>query len=173
MNLIGLIPFASVTPIIFGLPIGGTPTTNIWVTGTMAFLTFVLMVFNGLRLQGKHYLAHFAPGPNWIAPLMVLVEIIGTIAKVCALALRLFAANVAGHILVAVLIGLIVMAVQSLGMVAGFPVALIIVIGSIVISLIEIFVAFLQAFIFTYLTALFIGMSVNLHHDDEHEAAAH
>ncbi|MEM7582382.1 MAG: F0F1 ATP synthase subunit A [Acidobacteriota bacterium] len=175
MNLIGLVPFGSVTPKIFnGLHIGGTPTTNIYITATLAILTFILMVFNGLRFGGKDYIAHFAPGPWWIAPLIVPVEIIGTVAKVVALALRLFAANVAGHILVAVLIGLIVLSLKSLGMVFGLPVALIVVAGSVVISMVEIFVAFLQAFIFTYLSSLFIGMSVNLHHDDDHaEAGAH
>jgi F-type H+-transporting ATPase subunit a len=141
------------------------------------------MVFNGLRYGGKHYLAHFAPGPWWIAPLIVPVEIIGTFAKVIALALRLFAANVAGHILMGVLISLAVLAVKSLGAV-GFPVALLVVAGSVAISMVEIFVAFLQAFIFTYLTALFIGLSVNVHHEEHghgevargsqgHGAAAH
>jgi len=174
MNLIGLVPVASVSPLVLGgLHIGGTPTTNIYITATLAFLTFVLMVFNGLRFGGKDYLAHFAPGPWWIAPLIVPVEIIGTVAKVVALALRLFAANVAGHILLAVLIGLVVMPLKSLGMVAGFPVALMVVAGSVAISMVEIFVAFLQAFIFTYLTALFIGMSVNVHHDDHEAASAH
>lgn len=174
MNLLGLVPVASVAPLVLGgLHIGGTPTTNIYVTGTLACLTFILMVFNGLRYGGKDYLAHFSPGPWWIAPLIVPVEIIGTVAKVVALALRLFAANTAGHILLAVLIGLVVLAFKSLGLVAGLPVALMVIAGSVVISLVEIFVAFLQAYIFTYLTTLFIGMSVNVHHDDHQEAGAH
>jgi len=177
MNLLGLIPLGTVIPALTGVHIGGTPVTNIYVTGTLAALTFVLMVFNGLRYGGKHYLAHFAPGPWWIAPLIVPVEIIGTFAKVIALALRLFAANVAGHILMGVLISLAVLAVKSLGAV-GFPVAILVVAGSVAISMVEIFVAFLQAFIFTYLTALFIGLSVNVHHDEHghgeaHGAAAH
>lgn len=167
MNLLGLVPFAAIMPSLTGLHIGGTPTTNIYVTGTLAAMTFVLMVFNGIRYGGKAYFAHFAPGPWWMAPLIVPVEIIGTFAKVIALALRLFAANVAGHILMAVLISLAVLAVTSLGL-AGLPVALVVVIGSVAISLVEIFVAFLQAFIFTYLTALFIGLSVNVHHDEHH-----
>ncbi|MEM1203523.1 MAG: F0F1 ATP synthase subunit A [Acidobacteriota bacterium] len=170
MNLIGLIPFASVTPKLTGYYIGGTPTTNIFITGTLAFLTLFLMVWNGIRFGGKHYFAHFAPGPWWIAPLIVPVEIIGTFAKAAALALRLFAANTAGHILLAVLISLAAMAIEAMGVVSGMPVAIVVVLGGVVISMVEIFVAFLQAFIFTYLTALFIGMSVNVHHD---EAGAH
>ncbi len=174
MNLLGIIPIGSVSPLVLGgLHIGGTPTTNIYFTGTLALLTFILMVFNGLRYGGKDYLAHFAPGPWWIWPLIVPVEIIGTVAKVVALALRLFAANTAGHILLAVLVGLVVMSLKSLGMLVGMPVALMVIAGSVAITLVEIFVAFLQAFIFTYLTALFIGMSVNVHHDDHQEAGAH
>ncbi len=173
MNLLGLIPIGSVFPALTGVHIGGTPVTNIYVTGTLAALTFVLMVFNGIRYGGKHYFAHFAPGPWWIAPLIVPVEIIGTFAKVVALALRLFAANVAGHILMGVLIGLAVLAMKSLGTVMGLPVALLVVFGSAAISLIEIFVAFLQAFIFTYLTALFIGLAVNVHHEEHGHAEGH
>jgi F-type H+-transporting ATPase subunit a len=174
MNLLGLVPVGSVTPLVLGgVHVGGTPTTNIYFTGTLALLTFILMVAGGVRYGGKAYFAHFAPGPWWIWPLIVPVEIIGTIAKVIALALRLFAANTAGHILLAVLIGLAVLALKSLGMLVGFPVALMVVAGSVAISLVEIFVAFLQAFIFTYLSALFIGMSVNVNHDDHQEAGAH
>jgi F-type H+-transporting ATPase subunit a len=173
MNLLGLIPIGTVVPALSGLHIGGTPTTNIYFTGTLAALTFVLMVWNGLRFGGKHYLAHFAPGPWWIAPLIVPVEIIGTFAKAIALALRLFAANTAGHILMGVLIGLAVLAMGSMGW-AGLPVAIVVVIGSVAISVVEIFVAFLQAFIFTYLTALFIGQAVNVHHEEHgHGAASH
>ncbi len=174
MNLLGMIPIGMVSPLVLGgIHIGGTPTTNIYFTGTLALLTFILMVAGGIRYGGKAYFAHFAPGPWWIWPLIVPVEIIGTIAKVVALALRLFAANTAGHILLAVLIGLAVLSLKSLGMLVGLPVALLVVAGSVAISLVEIFVAFLQAFIFTYLTALFIGMSVNVHHDDHEEAGAH
>lgn len=172
MNLLGSIPLGTVTPVLLGKHIGGTPTTNIWITGTLATLTMVLMVFNGLRLGGKDYLAHFSPGPSWIAPMMVPLEILGTFAKVGALAIRLFAAMNAGHILLAVLLGLILTAGQSLGLV-GLPVVAMIVIGSVAISLVEIFVAFLQAFIFTYLSTLFIGLSVNLHPDEHSEEAAH
>jgi F-type H+-transporting ATPase subunit a len=172
MNLLGLIPLAAVSQKLTGLHIGGTPVTNIYVTGTLAAMTFLLMVWNGIRYGGKAYFAHFAPGPWWIAPLIVPVEIIGTFAKVIALALRLFAANVAGHILMGVLIGLAVLAMKSLGYL-GLPVALLVVVGSVAISLIEIFVAFLQAFIFTYLTALFIGLAVNVHHDDHGHAEGH
>lgn len=174
MNLLGLVPIGSVAPL-WGLHVGGTPTANIYVTATLAILTLIMMVVNGLRFGGKAYLAHFSPGPVWTAPFMVPIEIIGALARIFALALRLFVAMIAGHIVMAVLIGLILKAGQALGTGGGLAVGAIIVGGSVAIYMIEIFVAFLQAFIFSYLTALFIGMSVNVHHEGEHghEAAAH
>lgn len=167
VNLLGLLPIAAVTPL-FGTHIGGTATGNIFVTATLAILTLLMMVINGLRLGGKQYLAHFCPGPLWLAPLLVPVEIIGLIAKIFALTVRLFANMIAGHILLAVLISFILMAGQAMGTVGGLAVAIPVVLGSVAINLLEIFVAFLQAFIFTFLTTLFIGMSVVFHHDEGH-----
>ncbi len=173
INLLGLLPLGTVTPAILGgLHIGGTATANIWVTATLALLTLFLMVFNGLRLGGVDYLKHFMPGPAFLAPLMIFLEVIGLISKTVALALRLFANMVAGHILLAVLISMILTAGQALGTGGGLVIAAIVVASSVAVSMLEIFVAFLQAFIFTYLTTLFIGMSVNVHHDHE-EASAH
>lgn len=168
MNLIGMLPVASTTRL-FGLYLGGTPTANIYVTGALALMTLVLMVFNGLRLGGIDYIKHFTAGaPLWITPLIVPLEIIGTLARAAALALRLFIAIAGGHILLAVLVGLILKAGTALGTVGGLAVGVVVVLGSVAIGLVEVFVAFLQAFIFTYLSALFIGMSVNVKHDHEH-----
>lgn len=165
MNLLGLVPLGSWSPLA-GLHIGGTPTANIWITGTLAVITLVIMVFYGLKIGGLEYLKHFNPGaPMWIAPLIVVLEVISTLARIFALAIRLFAAIAGGHILLAVLVGLILTAGQAMGMGGGLGIGLVVVTGSVAISLVEVFVAFLQAFIFTYLSALFIGMSVNLHHD--------
>ena len=168
MNLLGLIPLGTLVPALSGLHIGGTPTGNIWVTSTLAIMTLILMVVNGLRYGGKAYLAHFSPGPVWMAPLMIPVEIMGLFAKIFALAVRLFANMVAGHVLLAVLLMMILMSGQALGHAMGFGIGLVLVIGSVAVNMLEIFVAFLQAFIFTYLTTLFIGMSVNVHHEEHH-----
>jgi len=174
VNLLGLIPLGSWSPLI-GIHLGGTATGNIWVTATLAILTMLMMVANGIRLGGTAYLAHFCPGPLWLAPLLVPVEIIGLIAKVFALAVRLFANMIAGHILLAVLLSFILAAGAAMGAGGGLAVAVPVVLGSVAITLLEIFVAFLQAFIFTFLTTLFIGMSVVVHHDheDEHAPAEH
>jgi F-type H+-transporting ATPase subunit a len=168
INLLGLLPFAAVSSL-FGIHLGGTATGNIWVTGTLALMTMGMMVVNGLRLGGRHYLAHFCPGPIWLAPLLVIVEIIGLVAKIFALAVRLFANMIAGHILLAVLLGFILSAAATMGAGGGFGIAVPVVLGSAAINLLELFVAFLQAFIFTFLTTLFIGQSVVFHHDGHGE----
>ncbi len=176
INLLGLLP---VTPLskLAGAHIGGTATGNIWVTATLAIMTMFLMVGNGLRLGGKAYLAHFCPGPLWLAPLLIPVEIIGLVARIFALAIRLFANMIAGHILLAVLLGFILSAGTAMGAGGGIAVAVPVILASAAIMMLEIFVAFLQAFIFTFLTALFLGASVNVHHaadhDDEVAHAAH
>ena len=179
LNLLGLLPIASVS-VLFGTHIGGTATGNVWVTATMAILTGLMMVVNGLRLGGRHYIAHFCPGPLWLAPLLVPVELVGLVAKVFALTIRLFANMLAGHVLLAVLLSFIFLAANAMGTAGGLAVAVPVVIGSVAITCLEIFVAFLQAFIFTFLTALFIGQSVVFHHGDhghehgpEEGAAAH
>ena len=175
INLLGLLPLAAISPIIFGGQhyIGGTATGNIWVTATLAIMTLILMVYNGLRIGGKAYLDHFMPGPRFLAPMMIALEVIGLVAKIFALTMRLFANMIAGHVLMAVLVSLILMAGAGLGLFGGLGVGVVVTAGSVAIMMLEIFVAFLQAFIFTYLTTLFIGMSVNVHHDDHGEAEAH
>jgi F-type H+-transporting ATPase subunit a len=172
VNLLGLLPINSISPL-FGTHIGGTATANIFVTVTMAVLTLLMMVINGLRLGGKHYLAHFCPGPMWLAPLLVPVELVGLGAKIFALAVRLFANMMAGHILLAVLVGFILSAWSAMGAAGGLMLAVPVVVGSVAITLLEVFVAFLQAFIFTFLTTLFIGMSVNVYHDVHEEHHDH
>jgi F-type H+-transporting ATPase subunit a len=178
VNILGLLPIPVISNL-FGTHLGGTATGNIWVTATLALMTMAMMVVNGVRLGGTAYLAHFFPGPLWLKPLLGLVEIIGLFAKVFALAVRLFANMIAGHILLAVLLSFILAAgAKSTGL--GLGVGLIVVASSVAINFLELFVAVLQAFIFTFLTTLFIGMSVVLHHDEHHagpheghEAAAH
>jgi F-type H+-transporting ATPase subunit a len=171
LNILGLLPIPVVSNL-FGTHLGGTATGNIWVTATLAVMTMAMMVINGFRLGGAKYLAHFFPGPIWLKPLLGLVEIIGLIAKIFALAVRLFANMIAGHILLAVLLSFILTAgAKSTGL--GLGIGAVVVLGSVAINLLELFVAFLQAFIFTFLTTLFIGMSVVLHHDEHEDAHGH
>lgn len=178
VNLLGLLPLEPLTRRLVRsvFPdahhgIGGSATGNIWVTATLAACTLFMIVINGLRLSGLKYLAHFCPGPLWLAPLLVPVEIVGLIAKIFALAVRLFANMVAGHVLLAVLLGFISASYIALGAGAATGIGIVVVLVGVAFNLLEIFVAFLQAFIFAFLTTLFIGQAVVIHHDhgDEEE----
>jgi len=172
VNVLGLLPIQSISAL-GPLHLGGTATSNLWVTATLAVLTLVAMVVNGLRFGGMDYVKHFNPGPWWLFWLLIPVEIIGLCAKIFALAVRLFANMMAGHILLGVLVGLILTAGTTLGAGAGWGIGVLVVAGAVAISLLEVFVAFLQAFIFSFLTAVFIGMSVNIHQEHADEAGAH
>jgi F-type H+-transporting ATPase subunit a len=170
VNLLGILPVHWVR--IFGANIGGAATGNIWITATLALITLGMVVVNGLRLGGKQYIAHFSPGPLWLAPLLIPLEIIGLFARIFALTVRLFANMVAGHVLLAVLVGFIFSAAAS-GALYGTGVAIPVVLGSLAITLLELLVALLQAFIFTFLTALFIGQAIVFHHDAPGTEGAH
>ena len=176
VNLLGLLPLEPLTRgVVRGIfpdahhGIGGSATGSLWVTATLATCTFLLIVINGLRFSGVAYLAHFCPGPLWLAPLLVPVEIIGLFAKIFALAVRLFANMVAGHVLLAVLLGFVSGSYLALGAGAATGIGIVVVLVGVAFNLLEIFVAFLQAFIFTFLTTLFISQAVMIHHEHGHE----
>jgi len=145
-NLLGLIPI---------FPGGFNLTGNIAVTLTLSFIVLIVINFSGNKYYWKHI---FAPDiPFWLYIIMVPVEIIGIISKPFALMIRLFANITAGHIIVLSLISLIYI-FKSMWM-AGVSVPFVV-----FMDCIELLVAFLQAFIFTMLSALFIGMAVEEHH---------
>lgn len=173
VNLLGLLPLEPITkPIMerFGQAHGiyGTATGNIFVTGTLAVCTLVMIIANGLRINGLAYVKHFFMGPFPISVVIAFLEVVGLVAKTFALAVRLFANMMAGHILLAVLVSFIMMA-GATGYALGFGVAVLVVLGSVAINLLELFVAFLQAFIFTFLSCVFIGQAVVIHHEHEHD----
>jgi len=178
VNLLGLLPLEPVTR---GLVksvyphahhgIGGSATGNIWVTGSLAACTLIMVVFNGFRYNGMGYVKHFFQGPIYIAPLIAFLEVVGVVAKCFALTVRLFANMVAGHVLLAVLMSFISLSYTGLGAGAATGIGIVVVLVSVTFYLLEIFVAFLQAFIFTFLTTLFIGQAVVIHHEHEDEHA--
>ncbi len=153
MNLLGLVPY------------GVTSTSNIAVTGGLAFISFVMIQAAAIRAQGLgKYLMHLTGGVPWFLwPITVPVEFIGLFTKPFALCLRLFANMTGGHMVVLSLIGLIFI-FQSYVL---SPIPVLFAAG---ISLLEILVAFLQAYIFTILTALFMGVGIQAaeHHGDAH-----
>ncbi len=147
-NLMGLIPFPP--------PFGANVTGNIAITMTLAVFTFFMIQLNGNKTYWKHIFA--APGvPFWLLPIMIPVEIIGMVSKPFALMVRLFANITAGHIIVLSLVALIFI-FDSL---AVAPVSILFVIF---MDCLELLVAFLQAYVFTLLSALFIGMAVEEGH---------
>ena len=145
-NVLGLIPI---------FPGGANVTGNISLTFVLSLFTMIIVNINGNKYYWKHI---FLPNvPFWLWPLMVVVEVVGVISKPFALMVRLFANITAGHIIVLSLISLIFI-FKTLA-IAPVSVAFVL-----FMDVLELLVAFLQAFIFTLLTALFIGMAVEEHH---------
>jgi len=176
-NLVGLMPLLDIQHLVgsfFGnshfAVIGGTATGRLSVTLALAFIAFLLWHVNSIRTIGvKGWATHFLGGaPVFLAPIMVPVEIMGTFVKPFALGLRLFANMTAGHVLLAVLTGFIAQAFK-LGLAGGVPIAGIALFASVAIMFLEIFVSFIQAFIFMFLTTLFIAQMSHGHHDDHAE----
>lgn len=142
-NLLGLLPGAA------------NVTGNIAVTVSLGLFTLALIIINGNKAYWKH--TFWMPGiPTWVKPILAIVEGAGVIIKPIALMIRLFANITAGHIIILSLIGLIFI-LENAG-VAGISVPF-----ALFITVLELLVAFLQAFIFTILSALFIGMAVADH----------
>lgn len=156
-NLIGLIPF---------FPFSSNLTGNIVFTGVLALFTFILTTVNGTKDYWKHILT---PDVPWLLyPIMIPIEIIGMFTKPFALMIRLFANITAGHIIILSLVSLIfIFKTWLISPVSGLFV--------IFMSTLELLVAALQAYVFTLLSALFIGMAVQEHdhghgHDEVEEA---
>jgi F-type H+-transporting ATPase subunit a len=148
MNLAGLVPF------------GSTATSNIMVTAGLAFVAFIMIQASAIRSQGlKHYLLHLTGDVHWsLWIIMIPIEIIGLFTKPFALCIRLFANMSAGHIVILSLLGLIFM-FHSIA-VAPASVAF-----ALFINMLELFVAVLQAYIFTMLTSVFMGIGMQARHD--------
>lgn len=147
-NLLGLIPF------------GATATGNVNVTAALAIFSFLMIQVEGMREHGffthwKNLVPHGLP--LFVIPIMIVVEFLGMFVKPFALCVRLFANMTAGHVAILAFLGMIFIFKSALVAVAALPLAL-------AITLLELFVAFLQAYIFTMLTSLFIGFSIHPAH---------
>ncbi len=147
--------FIWITNVLGLLPGAANVTGNIAVTVSLGLFTLALILINGNRDYWKH--VFWMPGiPTFVKPILALVEVLGIIIKPAALMIRLFANITAGHIIILSLLGLIFI-LENAG-VAGISVPF-----ALFITVLELLVAFLQAFIFTILSALFIGMAVEEH----------
>jgi len=155
-NLLGLIPI---------FPFGANVTGNISVTLVLALFTFFMTNLNGNRHYWKEI---FNPDvPWWMKapiPLMPFVEFAGMFTKPFVLMVRLFANMLAGHLIVTVFISLIFIFSNVFGSVAGWGISPVSVIFSVFITLLDVLVSFIQAYVFTLLSALYFGMATAEHH---------
>jgi F-type H+-transporting ATPase subunit a len=158
-NLLGLFPF------------GGSATASVYVTGALALVVFFAIHGSAVAKMGlvpylKSLWPHIdVPFPMGylITPLVFLIEIIGALVRNAVLAVRLFANMFAGHTVLAVILGFIIVA-KGLIPALWATISVSSVVGVVALSLLEIFVAFLQAYIFVFLTALFMGMALHPQH---------
>ena len=149
-NLLGLVPF---------FPGGANLTGNIAVTLVLSLFTLVTILLNANGDYWKHIF--WPPVPLLLKPIMIPLEIIGIFTKPFSLTMRLMANITAGHIMILSIISLIFI-FKSIGVAAvSVPLALF-------VSILELLVAALQAYIFTILSALYIGMAVAEHHEESH-----
>lgn len=144
-NMIGMFPYSF------------TFTSHIAVTGAMALAVFVVVTIIGFARHGTHYLRMFFPkgAPLATAPVLIPIEIISYVSRPFSLAVRLFANMTVGHIMLKVLAGFVV----ALGILGGIvPFAA--VVG---ITVLEFFIAALQAYVFTILTCIYLNDAINMH----------
>ena len=149
-NYIGLIPGAY------------TVTSQIIVTAVFSFLVYGISLVVGFSLHGIKFLGILVPPgtPGWLVPLMIPIEIISQIARPISLAVRLFANMTAGHVMLAVLFGL------TIG--GGVLIGWLPFVFTVAIYLLEFGIAFIQAYIFTILTCVYLGDAFHLHGHEEH-----
>ena len=155
-NILGLVPI---------FPFGANVTGNIGVTMVLALFTFFVTTFN----TNKHYWKEiYNPDvPWWLKfpiPLMPIVELTGVITKPFVLMIRLFANMLAGHLIVTVFVSLIFIFAVKLGVAGGLGVSVISVLFSVFMLLLDVLVSFIQAYVFTLLSALYFGMASPEHH---------
>lgn len=154
-NLMGLVPY------------GEAATANIGVTAVLAFFTLIIGHIYASWEHWKHLFAGPPGVPFLIRIIMVPIEVAGIFTRHSALAIRLFANMVSGGLMIVVMIGLIFMMNQLFGVLIGWVTAPISVILTVAIMALKFLVAFIQAYVFTLLSALFIGMEVEEHHEEE------
>ena len=161
LNLIAMIPTEKIIHLVTAREshLGGPATANIFITGALGVIAFVMSNAYGVRQHGLFgYLVHLAPpAPKWLLPLVYPLELVTLFVRPFTLAIRLFANIVAGHMVLATVLGLIFV-FNNVG------VAAVSVLASVALSFLELLVAFLQAYIFAFLCALYIGLATSEEH---------
>jgi F-type H+-transporting ATPase subunit a len=148
LNLLGLVPF------------NFTVTAQIAVTFTMALSFFIGFIIIGFKEQGLLFLKIFVPSgiPNWLLPLLVLIEIMSFFLRPLSLSIRLFANMLAGHVLLHIIAGAVIVALLTNFLIAFVPWLFII-----VFLVLEIGIAFLQAYVFSILLCIYLHDSIYGH----------
>ncbi len=157
-NLCGLIPW-----------FGASPTGALATTAVLAFATFVVLVGSGMKKFGVvGFWKGQVPSMDlpwalaiFLKPMLFAIEVVGFVIKHVVLAVRLLANMFAGHLVLAVLLGFIAATADKLVLWIGVTIASVFI--SLALNVLELFVAFLQAYIFTFLAAIFIGMAQHQH----------
>jgi len=155
-NLLGLVPI---------FPFGANVTGNIGVTMVLALFTFFITTFSTNKEYWKEI--YNPEVPWWLKfpiPLMPIVELTGVLTKPIVLMVRLFANMLAGHLIVTVFVSLIFIFASMLGAEAGFGVSVVSIAFSVFMLLLDVLVSFIQAYVFTLLSALYFGMASPEHH---------
>lgn len=139
------------------LPYSFTVTSHVIVTFVLAMIVFLTVTIVGFIRHGSHFLSLFLPKgtPWWMAPLMIAIELLTFLARPITLSLRLTANMMAGHIMIKVIAGFVI---TGMFLVKPLPIPLIVVLIGF-----EIFIAVLQAYIFTILSCVYLNDAVNLH----------
>ena len=160
MNLFGLLPW------------GVTATADLTVTATLAFITFVITQASGTKDHWEH--VFMFPGvPAWVRFILTPVEILGLFTKPFALAIRLFANMLSGKIMIICILGLIFIFTDIFGTGVGLGTSPFWVLLTAGLYFLKAFVALLQAYIFTLLSAVFIGMAAEEHEHEEGHIPGH
>jgi F-type H+-transporting ATPase subunit a len=157
LNLLGLIPV---------FPGGANVTGSISVAATLAVLTFIITTFSGKRAYFRE-MVDYPGAPWWVkfpVPLMPVIEIMSMFIKPIVLMIRLMANMMAGHIMILGLVA-IIFVFGSINPALGFGTSILTVVFSLFVYALELIVSFVQAFVFTLLTALYIGFALQEHHE--------
>ena len=158
-NILGLLPLGVVGVHPF------TVTSHLTITGVLAIVSFGIVLAVGFAKHGFHFFSLFVPhgAPWWMLPILIPVEFVSFMVRPFSLALRLFVAMTAGHILLKVLAGFVINGMNAdaawVAPIVSLP-SFILMIG---ISALELLVAAIQAYVFALLTSLYLNDAVNLH----------
>ncbi len=152
-NLLGLIPYSF------------TYTSHIIVTGALALFVFFLATMVGICKHGLHFFSLFLPKglPVFIAPLVVVIEVVSYLSRPLSLSVRLFANMVAGHTMLKVFAGFSTSMIVGMGFTTGITLGILPMLFNVALTGLEVMIAFIQAYVFAILTCIYLKDAIELH----------